>query len=91
MRVEFTVEVPDAVAAKLREQNPDLARLGLEKLVCSLYRESQLSQIEAMRALDCPSRLAFEELLTRHHLHRDWPREEMEQELAAVDRLHACG
>ena len=91
MPVEFTVEVPDAVAAKLRQQNPYLSRLSLEKLVCSLYRECQLSQIEAMRALDCPGRLAFEELLTRHHLHRDWPREEMEQELAAVDRLHARG
>jgi hypothetical protein len=91
MRVEFTVEVPDAVAAKLRAQNPDLSRLGLEKLVCSLYREGQLNQIEAMRALDCPSRLAFEELLTRHHLHRDWSRDEVEQELATVDRLHARG
>ena len=35
--------------------------------------------------------LAFEELLTRHNLHRDWPREEMEREFAAVDRLHERG
>jgi hypothetical protein len=89
MRVEFIVEMPEAVAAKLREQSPDLGRLGLEKVVCSLYREEQLSQIEAMRALDCPSRLAFEELLTRHNLHRDWSREEISQEFAAVDRLHS--
>lgn len=88
MRVEFTVEMPESVAAKLREQNPDLGRLGLEKVVCSLYRDGHLSQAEAMRALDCPSRLAFEELLTRHNLHRDWPREEIAQEFAAVDRLH---
>ena len=91
MRVELAVEMPDAEAAKLREQNPDLARLGLEKLVCSLYRDGRLGQTEAMRALNCPSRLAFEELLTRHNLHRDWPREEMEQEFAAVDRLRARG
>ena len=91
MRIEFAVEIPDAVAAKLREQNPDLGRLGLEKLVCSLYRDGRLSQTEAMRVLNSPSRLAFEELLTRHNLHRDLAREEMEQEFAAVDRLHERG
>ncbi len=89
MRVEFVVEVPEPVAARLREQNADLGRVGLEKLVGSLYRCGELSQLESMRALNCPSRIAFEAILTRHHLHRDWSREEVERELAAVDSVHA--
>lgn len=68
MAVQFEVEIPDAVAAKLREQDTDLARLSREKLVCSLYRDGKLSQAEAMRELGSPSRLAFDELLTRHNL-----------------------
>ena len=87
MPVQFAVVVPDTVAAKLREQDPDLPRLSREKLVCSLYRDGCLSQVEAMQALDCPNRLAFEALLTRHNLHRDWPEQEVEQEFAAVDRV----
>jgi hypothetical protein len=91
MRVEFAVGMPDAVAAKLREESPDLSRLGLEKLVCALYRDGHLSQAKAMRALGCLSRLAFEELLTGHNLHRDWPRAEIDQEFAALNRLHQRG
>jgi len=40
-----------------------------------------------MRELGSPSRLAFEQLLTRHNLNRDWSAEEVERELATVDRL----
>ena len=87
MAVQFEVEIPDSIAAMLREQDPDLARLSREKLVCSLYRDGMLSQAEAMRELGSPSRLAFEQLLTRHNLHRDWPAEEVEREATAVDRL----
>ena len=86
MPVQFEVEIPDSVAAKLREQDVDLARLSREKLVCSLYRDGKLSQAEAMRDLASPSRLAFEQLLTRHNLHRDWSPEEVESELATFDR-----
>jgi hypothetical protein len=64
-----------------------LARLSREKLVCSLYRDGKLSQAEAMRELGSLSRLAFEQMLSRHNLHRDLPAEEVQRELDAVDRL----
>lgn len=87
MAVQFEIEIPESVAAKLREQDPDLARLSREKLVCSLYRDGKLSQAEAMRELGSLSRLAFEQMLSRHNLHRDWPAEEVQRELDAIDRL----
>ena len=89
MPVEIAIQLPDDAAAKLRQQSSDLPRLGLEKLICSLYRDGQLSQVEAMHDLGIPSRLAFEQLLTRHHLHRDWSAEEVDAEFAALDSLHA--
>ena len=71
MAVEISVSVPELVAEKLKKQGDDLARLSLEKVVCSLYREGELTHHEAMQALGCPSRLAFESLLARLNVQRD--------------------
>ena len=87
MPVEIAVQLPDDVAAKLREQNPDLSRVSLEKLVCSLYRDGRLSEAEAMRALASSSRLAFGQLLARHNLQREWSQEEIAREFGALDGL----
>ena len=89
MPVEVAIQLPDDVAAMLRQENRDLSRWGLEKLLCSLYRDGILGQVEAMRDLGLTSRLAFEEMLSRHHLHRDWSPAEIDAELAALDRLPA--
>ena len=89
MPVEIAIQLPDEVADKLRRQDRNLSQLGLEKLICSLYRDGSLSQAEAMRNLGLTSRLAFEEMLARHHAQRDWPVEEVDAELAALDRLQA--
>ena len=89
MLVQIAIQLPDAVADKLRRENRDLSRWSLEKLICSLYRDGMLGQVEAMRDLGLNSRLAFDELLSRHHLHRDWSAAEIDAELAALDRLSA--
>lgn len=89
MPVEVAIQLPDDVAAKLRQQNHDLSRWSLEKLLCSLYRDGLLGQVETMRDLGLISRLAFEEMLSRHHLHRDWSAAEIDLEIAALDRLFA--
>lgn len=39
MPVEIAIQLPDDVAEKLRQQDQNLNRLGLEKLVCSLSIE----------------------------------------------------
>jgi Uncharacterised protein family (UPF0175) len=89
MPVEVAIQLPDDVAAKLRHEHRDLSRWSLEKLLCSLYRDGVLGQVEAMRDLGITSRLAFEELLSRHHLQRDWSAAEIDAELATLDRLPA--
>ena len=89
MPVEIAIQLPDDLAEKLRRQNHDLSRWSLEKLICSLYRDGVLGQVEAMRDLGITSRLAFEELLSHHHSHRDWSAAEIDAELAALDRQPA--
>ena len=89
MPVEIAIQLSDEVAEKLRQQDRDLSRLGLEKLVCSLYRDGSLSQVQAMHDLGITSRLAFEQMLARHHLNRDWSAEEVDAEFAALERLRA--
>jgi hypothetical protein len=89
MPVEVAIQLPDEVAAMIRHQNRDLSRWSLEKLLCSLYRDGLLSQVEAMQGLGVNSRLVFEDLLSRHHLHRDWSVAEIDAEITALDRLPA--
>ena len=89
MPVEVAIQLPDDVAAMIRHQNRDLSRWSLEKLLCSLYRDGLLSQVEAMQGLGVNSRLVFEDLLSRHHLHRDWSVAEIDAEITALDRLPA--
>ena len=71
MAVEIAVKLPDNVAEKLQKQGGDLSRLSLERVVCSLYREGQLTHHEAMQAIGCSSRIAMDELLASHNMHRD--------------------
>jgi hypothetical protein len=91
MTVEIAIRVDEAVAEMLRRQNPDLPRLGLEKLICTLYRDGLLSKSGAMRELGISGRLAFEALLSRHNLHREWPDEESAAEFATLNRLERAG
>lgn len=87
MSVEIAIQVRESVADKLRLQNPDLPRLGLEKLICSLYRDGLLTKREAMEELGIPGRIAFETLLSRHNLDRECSDGDAADEFATVDRL----
>lgn len=87
MSAEIAIQVRESVADKLRLQNPDLPRLGLEKLICSLYRDGVLTQREAMEELGIPGRIAFEALLGRHNLDRECSVADAAAEFATLDRL----
>jgi len=70
MAVRISFNLPENVVKKLQKQGEDLARLSLEKVVCSLYHEGELTHFEAMQAIGSPSRLALDQLLARLHLQR---------------------
>jgi hypothetical protein len=65
----------------------DLSRLSFEKLVCSLYRDGELTHKEAMEALGFQSRHAMDEILSRHNMHREWTRKEFEADLKTLEGL----
>jgi hypothetical protein len=89
MAVEIAFNLPENVAEKLKKQGADLSRLSFEKLVCSLYRDGELTHREAMEALGAPGRHAMDEILSRHNMHREWTREEFEADLKTMDQLRA--
>ena len=87
LTVQVVFQLPENVAAKLKKQGEDLSRLSFEKLVCSLYRDGELTHKEAMEALGSQSRHAMDEILSRHNMHREWTREEFEADLKTLEGL----
>jgi hypothetical protein len=71
--VEISLRVPENIARKLAELSGgnDLGKQSLELLVCSLYRQGELTHHEARTALRIESRLAMDELLARLHMQAD--------------------
>jgi hypothetical protein len=87
MAVDIAFQLPENVATKLKKQGADLSRLSFEKLVCSLYRDGELTHKEAMEALGLPGRFAMDDVLQRHNMHREWPLEEFEADLRTTEKL----
>ena len=87
LSVEIAFQLPENVAAKLKKQGEDLSRLSFEKLVCSLYRDGELTHKEAMEAVGFRSRHAMDEILSRHNMHREWTRKEFEADLKTLEGL----
>jgi predicted HTH domain antitoxin len=84
--MKITVELPDDVA-----QRPDPGRQALEALAIEGYRSGAFSHHEASQLLKL-SRLEFEALLKRRPVDDyAYDVEDLEQDLATLDRLEANG
>jgi predicted HTH domain antitoxin len=84
--MKITVELPDDVA-----QRPDPGREALEALALEGYRSGALSHYQASQFLRM-SRLEFDGLLkTRRIEAHAYDVDDLEQDLATLDRLEASG
>jgi predicted HTH domain antitoxin len=84
--MKITVELPDDVA-----QRPDPGREALEALAIEGYRSGALSHYQASQFLRM-SRFEFDALLkTRHIEEHAYDVEDLEQDLATLERLEASG
>lgn len=82
-----SIQLPDHAAALLRNVWDDLPRAALESLAVEGYRSGRLSCAEAGELLGHSSRWESEEFLAAHGV---WPGttvEELESDLATLDRL----
>lgn len=87
MAVEIAFQLPENIAAKLKKQGADLSRVSFEKLICTLYRDGELTHKEAMETLGCASRYALDDVLSRHNMHREQTRAEFEADLKTLESL----
>jgi len=81
------VEIPDHLAATLREAWDDLPLATLESLAVEGYRSGKLSAAEAGEMLGHSSRWETEDFLAAHGV---WPGttvEDLRSDLAALDRM----
>ena len=86
----LTLQLPDGIAALLRDAWDDLPRATLESLAIEGYRSGKLSCAEVGEVLGHSSRWEAEEFFAAHGA---WPGttvEELQSDLAALDRLRGA-
>ena len=83
----ITLELPDNAAAVLRNAWDDLPKATLESLAVEGYRSGRLSCAEVGNMLGHMARWESEEFLAAHHAWPGTTRQELESDLATLDRL----
>lgn len=81
------VEIPDHLAATLREAWENLPLATLESLAVEGYRSGKLSAAEAGELLGHTSRWETEDFLSAHGVWPGTTEADLRSDLAALDRL----
>ena len=85
MRIQ--IELPEEIAARLRQTWGDVSRRTLEAVAAKGYRDGALSAGQVRRLLGLESRLDVEALLKREGASLDYSGEDLEADLAALRAL----
>jgi predicted HTH domain antitoxin len=85
--MQITIEIPDELAQRLNCDRPALERQILEALVVQGYQSERLTSAEVGRILNLPSRWDVEAFLKQHHADLHYDESDLEQDLAALDRV----
>jgi hypothetical protein len=85
--MNFTVEIPDDVAALLRTESGDLSRRALEALIADEYRHGRLTKPDLRRALGFTTSGQIDTFLKAHEVWIDYAAEDLERERAGLARL----
>ena len=87
--VTVALEIPDGVAAKLKELAGSLERQALEALAVEAYRERRLTTREVMELLGFESRLQAWDFLGAHKVWPQYGPKELEEDLATLKKLES--
>jgi predicted HTH domain antitoxin len=85
--MQVTVDIPDTLAARLRDAGLDPARAVLEALLVEAYRERRMHEGEIKRILGYQTRIQVHALLKQHNVPLNYGVEEFEQDLETLRRL----
>lgn len=84
--MQVTLEIPDQVARLLGSDQQGIGRKLLERATVEGYRCGEFSRAQMGEALGLGWH-EVEELLARHGCHRDYGREDLEEDLRNLDEL----
>jgi predicted HTH domain antitoxin len=84
--MQVTVDLPDEVARRLAEKQPDLTRAVLEAIAIEAVRDGVISTGKAAEMLDV-SRDAMDGILKRAQVYLDYSLEDLERDRETHRRL----
>jgi hypothetical protein len=76
MKMEVTVQIPDAIGAKLRKDTDDLPHWLLEKAGLEAYRSREISSYELRLMLGMKSRFELDAFLKAHGVYLEYTDED---------------
>jgi len=86
--MEFTVQIPDDIAERLRDAVSDgLPRRALEALVAEEYRLGHLNKPDLRRLLGLETGYQIDGFLKAHNVYEEYSIEDFERERAALKSL----
>ena len=84
--MNLVLHIPDDLAVRLSASG-DVERQALEALAVEAYRFGRLTKPELRRLLGFETRAALDTVLKAHEVYEPYTVEEIQQEVAAVQRL----
>lgn len=83
------IEIPDDIAAVLREHYPDLSRAALEALALEGYRARRISDGQVRMLLGFATRMQVHEFLKEHGVNLNYSMEDLQQDIKTSDEFLA--
>jgi len=87
--MQLTLTIPDDLAAQIAAAGKDPSRAALEAIAIDGYRSGRLTENEVRVMLGYETRMQVHALLAEHNVDLQYTEEQLRQDIAASDKLHA--
>ena len=84
--MEVTIQIPDDLAARLRESGSDLSRRALEGFALEELRAGRITEPQLCEMLNL-ARIELDDFLKSHGVYQDYTWKDFEQERQALKEL----
>lgn len=85
--MNVSLEIPDDVAARMSVEGTDLSRRALEAFVAEEYRQGRIYKPDLRRLLGFRTSAEIDAFLYAHEIWLDYTIEDLDREVAALQRL----
>ncbi|BDC51413.1 hypothetical protein F183_A37290 [Bryobacterales bacterium F-183] len=85
--MNVSLEIPDDVASRMAVPGTDLTRRALEAFAAEEYRQGRIYKPDLRRLLGFETSHEIDAFLYAHEIWYDYTIEDLDREMAALDRL----